>query len=96
MSQWKVQQATRSPRVACPNFPVLPAVPQMVDPDRWLQRVNGQSFARKVQTDGSAASRWTSEYLGSHEYFGSDHSQDGLESPLECAQQQFSCRSEPD
>src|SRR6266851_10515027 len=24
------------PRVACPAFPTLPAVPQTVDPDHWL------------------------------------------------------------
>lgn len=41
------------PRVACPIFPHLPAVPQTIDPDRWLERVDGQAFARKVQSDAS-------------------------------------------
>ena len=41
------------PRVACPTFPPLPAVPETIDPDRWLERVNGQAFVRKVQSDAS-------------------------------------------
>ena len=67
--------AEEAVEATCPNVPVLPAVSQMVNPDCWLQRVDGQSFAREVQADGSAVSRWTSEYLGPHEHFGSDHSQ---------------------
>jgi Integrase core domain len=42
----------RPPRVACPAFPLLPAVPETVDPDRWLERVNKQAFARTVQAGG--------------------------------------------
>jgi Integrase core domain/Homeodomain-like domain len=42
----------RPPRVACPQFPMLPAVPQTVDPDRWVQRVHQQIFARTVQANG--------------------------------------------
>ena len=34
------------PRVAYPTFPQLPAVPQTIDPDRWLERLNGQAFVR--------------------------------------------------
>ena len=41
------------PGVACPIFPPLPAVPQTIDPDRWLERVSGQAFMRKVQSDAS-------------------------------------------
>jgi hypothetical protein len=41
------------PQVASPTFPPLPAVPQTIDPDRWLERVNGQAFVRKVQSDAS-------------------------------------------
>jgi hypothetical protein len=41
------------PCVACPTFPTLPAVPETIDPDRWLERVNGQAFVRKVQSDAS-------------------------------------------
>jgi hypothetical protein len=43
------------PRVACPQFPTLPAVPETVDPDSWLKRVNQQTFARTVQADGAVS-----------------------------------------
>lgn len=41
------------PCVACPTFPTFPAVPETIDPDRWLERLNGQAFVRKVQSDAS-------------------------------------------
>ncbi len=40
------------PRVACEQFPTLPAVPQTVDPDRWLVQVNKQAFARTIRAGG--------------------------------------------
>jgi len=40
------------PRVACQQFPTLPAVPQTVDPDRWLLQVNKQAFARTIRAGG--------------------------------------------
>jgi len=40
------------PRVACPTFPTLPAVPQTVDPDRWLMQINQQAFARTIRANG--------------------------------------------
>ena len=40
------------PRVACPTLPVLPPVPETVDPDRWLQTIHGQAIARRVGSDG--------------------------------------------
>ncbi len=40
------------PRVAHPTLPILPAVPETVDPDRWLQRLHGQAFARRIGSDG--------------------------------------------
>jgi len=43
------------PCVACPQFPRLSAVPEMVDPDRWLKRVHQQVFARTVQADGGVS-----------------------------------------
>jgi hypothetical protein len=42
----------RPPRVACAEFPLLPRLPAMVDPDRWLEQVNQQAFVRSVQADG--------------------------------------------
>ena len=43
----------RPPRVACPSFPPLARVPEIIDPDRWLERLSGQVFVRKVQSNGS-------------------------------------------
>ena len=40
------------PRVACPTFPTLPAVPTTVDPDRWLLQMNQHAFARSIRADG--------------------------------------------
>nr|WP_244421938.1 integrase core domain-containing protein [Ktedonobacter racemifer] len=41
-----------APRVAFPTLPSLPALPQVVDPDAWLQAIEGQIFVRKVGADG--------------------------------------------
>lgn len=41
------------PQIASPTYPPLPAVPQTIDPDRWLEHVSGQAFVRKVQSDAS-------------------------------------------
>jgi hypothetical protein len=41
------------PRVACPTLPTLPQLPEGVDPDRWLEAVDGQAFARSVQPNGN-------------------------------------------
>ena len=42
----------RPPRVAHPTLPDLAPVPETVDPDRWLQSIHGQAFARRVGSDG--------------------------------------------
>jgi hypothetical protein len=52
------------PHVACPQFPRLPAVPQTVDPDRWLQRAHQQTFARTVQADGGVSIDHREYYVG--------------------------------
>jgi hypothetical protein len=41
------------PRVAYPALPTLPQLPEGVDPDRWLDDVDGQAFARSVQPNGN-------------------------------------------
>ena len=43
----------RPPRVAFPTLPELPTVPDLVDPDRWLQVRDGLHLVRKVRRDGS-------------------------------------------
>src|SRR5258708_36681130 len=40
------------PRVACQQFPVLPSVPETVDPDRWLVPIDKQAFARTIRVGG--------------------------------------------
>ncbi len=40
------------PRVACQQFPTLPSVPETVDPDRWLLKVNKHAFARTIRAGG--------------------------------------------
>jgi hypothetical protein len=39
------------PRVACPFLPALPPVPAWVDPDHWVDLLDGRTYARKVQAD---------------------------------------------
>ena len=43
----------RPPRVAYPELPTLPTLPEAVDPDAWLAQIHGQAFARRVQPNGS-------------------------------------------
>lgn len=50
--------------MACPQFPTLPAVPQMVQPDRWLRRVHQWTFARTVQADGGVSIDRREYYVG--------------------------------
>jgi len=52
------------PRVACSQFPTLPAVPEKVHPDRWLRRVHQQTFARTVQADGAVSIDHRKYYVG--------------------------------
>jgi integrase-like protein len=40
------------PRVAFPTLPQLPPLPEMVDPDRWLQTIDGAAFPRRIAADG--------------------------------------------
>jgi hypothetical protein len=37
------------PRVACPFLPALPPVPAWVDPDHWVDLLDGRTDARQVQ-----------------------------------------------
>ena len=43
----------RPPRAAFPVLPTLPALPERVDPDRWLQALHRRRFVRKVRRDGT-------------------------------------------
>ncbi len=54
----------RPPRVAFPSLPQLPAVPDLVDPDRWLQVYDGLHLVRQVRSDGSVRLDLKSYYVG--------------------------------
>src|SRR6266700_1624256 len=54
----------RPPRVAFPTLPELPAVPDLVDPDRWLQVHDGLHLVRKVRRDGTVRVDLKSYYVG--------------------------------
>jgi transposase InsO family protein len=51
------------PRVACPFLPALPPVPALVDPDRWVDLLDGQTYARKVQVDSAVQVDEASYYI---------------------------------
>ena len=51
------------PRVAFPTLPTRPPLPEVVDPDRWLASIHGQSFARTVQPNSSVVVDHRSYYL---------------------------------
>jgi hypothetical protein len=43
----------RPPRVAFPDLPALPPLPEQVNPDHWLQKIDGKFYKRRIQSDGS-------------------------------------------
>lgn len=45
--------ANQPPRMAFPDLPQLPAVPETVDPDAWLQAYHGRLYRRRVSTSGA-------------------------------------------
>jgi transposase InsO family protein len=54
----------RPPRVAFPTLPQLPAVPDVVDPDRWLQISDGLHLVRLVRSNGTVRVDLKSYYVG--------------------------------
>jgi transposase InsO family protein len=52
------------PRIAFPTLPTLPPLPAQVDPDRWIQSIDGQAFARTVRADGSVTVDEVRYYVG--------------------------------
>jgi len=44
----RLSYGNRPPRTAFPTLPELPAVPDVVNPDRWLQVSDGLSVVRTV------------------------------------------------
>lgn len=57
------------PRVAFPELPTLPAAPALVDPDRWIEALDGKRYVRKVQQNTSVKLD-TQRYYVSRELVG--------------------------
>ena len=45
----------RPPCVAFPNLPARPPLPSQVDPDRWVEVLDGQRFVRKIRPNGTVS-----------------------------------------
>jgi hypothetical protein len=52
------------PRLAFPNLPALPPVPEMIDPDRWLETIDGELFRRRVNAAGTVQVDKYKYYIG--------------------------------
>jgi len=52
------------PRSAFPHLPALPSVPNLVDPDRWLETVDGTLYTRRVNASGSVQVDKFKYYIG--------------------------------
>jgi hypothetical protein len=52
------------PRLAFPNLPPLPGLPTIVDPDHWLQAIDGQLFRRRVTHAGTVQVDKQTYYIG--------------------------------
>ena len=50
--------------MAFPTLPALPAVPDLVDPDRWLRVNDGLHLVRLVRHDGTVRVDLKSYYVG--------------------------------
>jgi hypothetical protein len=53
----------RPPCVAFPNLPPRPPLPSMVDPDRWVDVLDGQRYVRKVKSNGTVSVDGTFYYI---------------------------------
>lgn len=54
----------RPPRVVFAQLPVLPNLPLVINPDRWLCSIDGQHFVRKVHHNGTVLIDQRDYYLG--------------------------------
>jgi transposase InsO family protein len=52
------------PKVAFPDLPRLPALPQTVDSDKWLLAIDKEHFSRKVEANGGISLDKRHYYLG--------------------------------
>jgi hypothetical protein len=51
------------PRVAHPILPHLPALPTLVDPDAWLNAIDGRTSARRIKANGCVSVDGTGYYI---------------------------------
>ena len=51
------------PQMAFPQLPSLPRLPDLIDPEAWLQAVHDQRFIRKVRRDGTVVVDQHSYYI---------------------------------
>ena len=54
----------RPPRVAFPELPPSPPLPMLVDPDAWLELIDGRRYVRQVRSDGTVTVEHTRYYIG--------------------------------
>jgi transposase InsO family protein len=63
------------PGVAFPQLPTLPPLPHVVDPDSWLQAIDGKAYVRRVGSDGCVdvslepyyiGKQWAGQYVTLH------------------------------
>jgi transposase InsO family protein len=55
----------RPPAVAFPDLPTLPTLPMLVDPDLWLQHVDGQMYVRRLSANGTFRLNHQAYYVSS-------------------------------
>jgi transposase InsO family protein len=54
------------PRLAFPDLPTLPQLPDQVEPDAWLRFVDGQVYRRRVNASGTVQLGKKDYYIGRH------------------------------
>jgi hypothetical protein len=54
----------RPPRLAFLDLPALPPVQEIVDPDRWLETIDGDLFTRRVSPAGTVQVDKHKYYIG--------------------------------
>jgi hypothetical protein len=53
----------RPPYVAFPDLPARPPLPSMVDPDGWVEVLDGQRYVRKIHKNGTVSVDGTLYYI---------------------------------
>jgi len=56
--------SNQPPRRAFPDLPILPALPEMVDPDSWLKTIDGELYTRRVNASGTVQVDRHKYYIG--------------------------------